>query len=475
MRVRTLFGLWLPLAVSFELMMLEGPALQGAIGRLPHTKLNLAAWGLTMSLSLLIESPVIMLLATTIALAKDADAYRALRRFMLTLSGVATALTAIIAFTPLFDLVAGRWMKQPAPIVAAARPALQIMLLWTAAIAWRRFYQGVLVRHGQTRMVSRGTAIRLATAVTAALALTFWGRLPGVQVGAVAIMSGVLIEALATTRFALPVVRRDLATPAVAEGPALTQRAILRFHTPLAATTLLMLLAQPMTLAVLGRLKASSATHETWLAVWPVVFTLLLVMRGWGLALQEITVAQGRDRAAWPALRRFTLLVGIVTSGITALIALTPLLDLYLSRVLNLHAELLPEAHTGVVVGLMLPFLTALGSWARGLLVASGVTNAVYRGMGINLIAQGMLLTLGVLFQLPGMALAAGAFTLAAVIEYAYLARRVAALHADPSPAPESLPVSLETSEADVPRRVSIETTDTAPAQQLRAVSDETT
>ena len=88
MRVRTIFALWLPLAVSFELMMLEGPTVQGAMGRLPAPELHLAAWGLTISLSLLIESPVIMLLATAIALVQDADSYHALRRFMLTLAEV---------------------------------------------------------------------------------------------------------------------------------------------------------------------------------------------------------------------------------------------------------------------------------------------------------------------------------------------------------------------------------------------------
>ena len=128
-RVSSIFRLWLPLAVSFELMMLEGPSVQGAIGRLAAPTLNLAAWGLTFSLALLVESPVIMLLATAIALVRDEDSYRALRRFVVTLMVACTLLTALVAFTPLFDLIASRIMGQPAPIVAAARPALQIMLL----------------------------------------------------------------------------------------------------------------------------------------------------------------------------------------------------------------------------------------------------------------------------------------------------------------------------------------------------------
>ena len=466
MRVRQICGLWLPLAVSFELMMLEGPAVQGAMGRLPDPKLNLAAWGLTMSLSLLIESPVIMLLATAIALVQDGDSYRALRRFMVTLAVGCTVLTALIAFTPLFDLVAGSLMGQPAPIVLATRPALQIMLLWTAAIAWRRFYQGIMVRSGQTRKVSWGTAIRLTLAVSTASLLAHWGRLTGVQVGACAIMAAVVTEALATTAFALPLIRRDFSdgavgrrkgratgnagmqTPAAhaddfladdailqkdyaapnsddmlaldAREPAtpLTQRAIWKFHAPLAATTLLTLLAQPLTAAALARLPQQIAT----LAVWPVVSILLLVMRGWGLALQEITVSQGRNPLARPALKRFSWMVGLATSGMTALIAFSPLLDAYL-KLLRVPRELYGYAHVGMGVGMLLPLISSLSAWAGGLLVCAGQTQHRYRGMAINLSTHVGLLLLGIIFQWPGMLLAAGAFTCAALGEYLYLAR----------------------------------------------------
>ena len=315
--LRTIFRLWLPLAVSFELMMLEGPAVQGAIGRLADPALHLAAWGLTMSLSLLIESPVILLLATAIALVQDADSYRALRRFTLHLAAGCTLLTGLLAFTPLFDVIAGRVLGLPDAIVRQARPALQIMLLWTAAIAWRRFYQGVLVRFGQTRLVSRGTAIRLGAAILVAWLLARNGTIPGAQVAAWAIITAVVVEALVTTCFALPLVRRDvLPVRRPADAAPLTQQAIWRFHAPLAATTLLTLLAQPLTSAALARLDRPTAT----LAAWPVVFLVLLVLRGGGLALQEITVAQARQNPMAPPvhLRRFTLLVGAITSAMAS-------------------------------------------------------------------------------------------------------------------------------------------------------------
>ncbi len=426
MRLRTIFWLWLPLAVSFELMMLEGPAVQGAIGRLPQSPINLAAWGLVMSLSLLIESPIIMLLATAIALVKDTASYRALRRFMLTLCLVCTALSALVAFTPLFDLIAHNLMGQPAAIVRLARPAMRIMLFWTAAIGWRRFYQGILVRNGLTRMVSWGTALRLLATVVTAVGLARWGHLPGVQVAAWALMAAVVTEALATTGFVMPLVRRKLSAPDAPGQSSLTQRDIRRFHMPLAATTVLTLLAQPLTSAALARLDSPKLT----LAAWPVAYMALLVIRGWGLALQEITVAQARDPASAPVLCRFARWVGGVTSGFTLLLVCTPLSTLYLQRVLHLPHELQSYALLGIAVGVLLPLITALGSWARGVLVAAGTSKAVYRGMGVNLATHVLLLSAGVALRLPGMWVAAGAFSLAAMAEYAYLVRCLAAFGA---------------------------------------------
>ena len=46
MNKRTVFWLWLPLALSFTFMMLEGPTVQSAIARLGEPALNLAAFGM---------------------------------------------------------------------------------------------------------------------------------------------------------------------------------------------------------------------------------------------------------------------------------------------------------------------------------------------------------------------------------------------------------------------------------------------
>src|SRR5258705_4352981 len=98
---------WAPLAASWLLMGLELPLVSAVIARLPEAKIHLAAYGgVVFPLSMLIESPVIMLLSASTALSRDERSYRIGRRIMLVLSGGFTALPALVAFTPLYDLLA---------------------------------------------------------------------------------------------------------------------------------------------------------------------------------------------------------------------------------------------------------------------------------------------------------------------------------------------------------------------------------
>src|SRR3990170_6064281 len=86
--------IWLPLAASWLLMALESPYISAALARLSEAERMIAAFGLAMSLSITIESPVISLLATSTALARSRQNYLMLGT---------TLLQFLLAWTPVFD------------------------------------------------------------------------------------------------------------------------------------------------------------------------------------------------------------------------------------------------------------------------------------------------------------------------------------------------------------------------------------
>jgi hypothetical protein len=421
-----LFWLWLPLALSFTLMMLESPITNAALARFAEPSVQIAGFGVALGLSLLIESPVIMLLATAIALVHGRESFFAVLRFVLTLIASLTLLTALIAFTPLYDLIALRLLGLPVRVAEAGRGAMQVMLFWTAAIGWRRFLQGVLVRYGKAQFVTWGTAIRLATITAVAVGLLWWNGLPGAIAGAWVVMAGVLVEAAVATLFALPVLRERVLPHHEATSPP-TQRAIGRFHLPLAGTTLLTLLVHPLTAAALARLPQP----ELAIAAWQVVFGSLLAVRSWGFALQEASVAALQQHISERALFAFTHKVALGTTLALVLLSFTPLAWLLTERLLALTAELASPVVYGFRMCLLLPALTAYGSTLRGIRIFAKQTAVVYWGMAVNLLVNALGLAAGVMLvralgaQSVEVSLLVGvaAFQLAALAEIDYLLR----------------------------------------------------
>ena len=143
MKQREIFWFWLPLFASWLLMTAEGPIVSAAINRLPNEVIMLAAQGIVVSLSVTIESPIINILATSTALVKDRASYMLMRRFTIHWMILLTAVSIAIAFTPLFDLVVRTWLGTPDAVAEWVQPGMQIMIFWSAAIAWRRFLQDV--------------------------------------------------------------------------------------------------------------------------------------------------------------------------------------------------------------------------------------------------------------------------------------------------------------------------------------------
>src|SRR5512136_1341259 len=84
-------------------MGIELPALSAVVARLANPEIHLAAYGgVVYPLALIVESPIIMLLAASTALSKDLASYRLLRRFMMTTGALLTLLHILVAFTPLY-------------------------------------------------------------------------------------------------------------------------------------------------------------------------------------------------------------------------------------------------------------------------------------------------------------------------------------------------------------------------------------
>jgi hypothetical protein len=399
-RLSTIFEMWWPLAGSWILMGLELPMVSAFMARLADPEIHLAAYGgVVFPISLLIEAPVIMLLAASTALSKDWHAYRFLRRFMLMLASALTLLHILVAFTPLYDVLVIGMLGVPNEIVEPARIGLMLMTPWTASIAVRRFQQGLLIRFGHTRSVGIGTAIRLSANLTVLILGLFVEDVPGIVVGTAAVSLGVMIEALFIHIRVQPLVR-ILRDQSAMTSDSLTVRQLLTFYLPLAVTPLLTLLALPIGSAALSRMPRALDS----LAVWPVLAGLSFTLRSFGLAYQEVVVALIDRPGAVQTLRRFAEILALATSGLLLFVASTPLANMWFADVAGLSPELTALGVSAIWLVIFMPALSVLESFFQGMLVQGRRTKAITEAVMIYLFMNSTVLVAGTYYgQVTGL------------------------------------------------------------------------
>lgn len=377
----------------------ELPAVSAVMARLPDPTVSLAAYGgVVFPLALLIEGPIVMLLAASTALSKDRQSYELMRRFML-ISGVAlTALHMLVAFTPLYYPIVGTILGAPEEILEPGRIGMQLMTPWTMSIAYRRFQQGVLIRFGHSGAVGIGTLIRLGGNGLVLLIGYLIGSISGIVVGCVAVSVGVIGEAVYAGYRVHPVIRDQLRRATPLSNP-LTLRAFLRFYSPLMVTPVLMFLGMPMASAAMSRMPNAIES----LAIWPVINGVVFAFRSVGFALNEVVVSLLEKPGALAALQRFTLILAVGMSLFLVVLAATPLGNFWFGTISALEPRLVALGMVGLWLSMLLPGLTAMQSLYQGAIVHSHRTRGITESMIVYLVTISAALIAGIAqSRLPG-------------------------------------------------------------------------
>ncbi|TFG61835.1 MAG: hypothetical protein E4H36_09480 [Spirochaetales bacterium] len=415
-----LFFLWLPLAVMWLVMAAEQPAITSIIARLGEAKIQLAAFGYTFALALLIEGPVMQMLAAGTAVSDTADSYKKILKVMHVLGAGCTIAHLLLAIPAVFHFVASDMMNIPPELLKPAWQSFLVLVPWAATIGYRRLWQGILIKHNRAGAVPITMYIRLAvTGTTLALGL-ITKKLPGAVLGALSLSLGVIAGALAAGLFARPVIKNSM--PEKREGmKQASQRDINRFYFPLGLTSLITLGSRPLLNFGIAR---GLFPLES-LAVWPVIMAFLFVFTSISLSLQEIVIAQLKGSLSRKSLTAFVTRIALGLFIIYILILVSPLRRLWFQGVSGLPGEILSYTPWTATLLTPVPLVLCFTSLFRGVLVHEKKTGAVSLGVAINVGILLVLLFLGAAFlPLSGAHVAAGAFTVAYVAEAVFLALR---------------------------------------------------
>lgn len=388
-------------------MAFEGPFLAAVIARLPDPKFNLAAYGVAVAFAILVEAPVIMIMSASTALVEDRGSFLRLRNFTYGLNLAVTGVMLVVLVPGLFHPLMTGLLRLPANVARLIHTSLVILLPWPAAIGYRRFYQGLLIRGGRTRLIAMGTVIRLTTMTTTAVILFTAFAIPGAWVGAAALSSGVCAEAIASRLMALRTVR-ELRARTDGSGPPLAYGRIARFYYPLALTSLIGLAVHPMLTFFMGRARLPLES----LAVFPVVNALSFIFRAFGLSYQEVSIALlGKRFEHVRELRRFATVLGLAASAGLAVIAFTPVSRLWFETISGLTPDLTAVALGPTRILVILPAFSVMLAFQRSLLVNGHDTTPITWATVVEVTGIALLfLIFGFGFHLVGVTAAVIAF-----------------------------------------------------------------
>ncbi|HOO99352.1 MAG TPA: MATE family efflux transporter, partial [Bacteroidales bacterium] len=366
---RKIFLFWGPLALTWLMMAFEQPFLIAFIARLGEAKYNLAAFGIAGSFAMIIEAPIIMLMSASTALVRGRHSYRKLKKFTDILNAGITVIQLIFLIPPVFRFIVIGLMEVPEDVARLAHVALLIFLPWAASIGYRRFYQGILIRHNLTRRVTYGTMVRLSVIVILGF-LFFTMGVQGAYLGAAAMSLAVILEALATKMMASKTLKYLLEKEDHENG-SLRLRSIARFYFPLALTSILSLGVHPFVTFFLGR---SYMAVES-LAVLPVVSSLVFIFRSMGLSYQEVSIALiGERKQNYVVLRNYAIYLAVIVTVLISVLAFTPLADLWFINVSGLSKELADLSYLPLKIMILLPALTVLLNFQRSTQIINGST-----------------------------------------------------------------------------------------------------
>lgn len=416
---KSIFRFWIPLAATWLMMSAEGPFLTAIIARMAEPKFNLAAYGVAYSFALIIEAPVIMMMSASTALVKDYFSYKKLKKFAYFLNTLLTIIMLLFAIPDIFYFITIEMIELPVKVAGLTHISLIILIPWPAAIGYRRFYQGILIRNNQTKKVAYGTFIRLFFMTLTGIVFYFFLKVDGALAGASALSIGVISEAAASKLMVKKTIKKFEENKNGNEQSKINYKEIFNFYYPLALTSLITLGVHPLVTFFMGQSRMSIES----LAVLPVINSFVFIFRSLGLSYQEVVIAlSGEKKEEYLPLKNFAFYLGISVVSVLGIIALTPLSEIWYYHVAGLSQELTNFAQPPTIILAVMPGLTILIAFQRAVLIGAGRTKPITIATSIEFFGIISILFLSInFFNAVGVIAAAIAFLTGRLLANSYL------------------------------------------------------
>lgn len=393
-----------------------------AISRLPDVLNQLAAFGFSFAIALLIEGPVIHMLSAGTAITNSVASYKKLLSIQRFLAIATTLIHIFLSITPVFRFMAINVMSLPPELFTPAHQAFVVLIPWSATIGYRRLWQGVMIKHGRSKYVPIVMYIRIGLAAFVLTLGIIFQPVGGALLGGITLSIGVISGMISAYIFAKPCLD---ALPKTDESD-ISKNQMVAFYVPLAITSMINLGVRP--LLNIGIVRGTHAVES--LALWPVVLAYLFLYTSLSQSLQEIVIAEYKNENL-KVIKSFVNTVATVIAGAYLLIYLiSPLWKIWFVNISNVPTELLIYLPISLGMFIIMPVVSAKISWFRAILVAeretTSLTYAVFVNIGTLLL---IIFVVPLIVEIPGVYLAGIAYLFSYLFESLFLFYRSRKLH----------------------------------------------
>lgn len=395
----TVVDLWhefLPLSLSDVTMACGDPLQTTTLAHLPDARNTIAAVGIARSIAIFFESPIIMILHASNALAPNPDSRKALWRFVLLAGSGLSGLLFLLAVPIVFSVVGDRWLGIPPVLSPIAQQVLLLMGPWAFAIAWRRYFQGLLIYHGRSTAIATASFWRLGS-IALILGVGFWLKASGGLLAGLAMVSGAIVEAVVVTiaagRYRVTLLPEPPTDDKLRALPKNLPE-VVKFYIPLANSMMVVWGGRVMLVGVLARAQDSALALAAWTAAWGVITVVSNSTR----MVQQIIIKY-RHQVSNARLLKFTLSVGLLCSSALFIMGGTPLGNAIVTAFVGDDRELVRSIKPVLQICMVIPLLVALQNATQGFLVSAGRTGTVnfstWLGTGTLLLVATLMVNAG--------------------------------------------------------------------------------
>lgn len=354
-------------------MSLEGPILQSGVARFENAKINLAALGVTISVYSLIWSPIYSIISASNSLVSDRKSYLIVRNFVYLLGTLLVLLACIVVFSSLFDLITYKLMSLTAEISNIVKEAMICLLPAPFFIAYRRFYQGILISVKKTKYIAYGTFVRLISLLVVFIILIYHPIKNSASMAAFVWTLSYLVEAIYARCSCSPYIKEMWQLVLVNQRVS-SYWDMCNFYFPLALTSLL---NSGTHIALTFFIGHASLPVES-LALYPILVSISWFFVCSSLALQELVIhSAGNKNQELSQLGSFAVQLCLIMISVQAVIFLTPISNILFITVYGLDSQLVQIAQEVAPLLLIIPLITVSAVWQRGVLIHAKKTLSI--------------------------------------------------------------------------------------------------